>query len=205
MQTVNSIRYIRTATTLDHETKDTYSVTWNVSDGKDAAGFSDSSADASVTVTISVNNLDEPGTLTLSGTEEGGSTLTATLTDLDGTTSSHVWNWTRSATEDGAFTSISGATSSTYTLVAADVDHWLKAVVQYTDPHGPNKAEFASTGQIGGSNVKPTFDEAAPVQRFVPENSAVGTRGRDRADGLGRRRGHADLLPGRHGRVVLQH
>ena len=59
--------------------------------------------------------------------------------------------------------------------MAADVDHWLKAAVQYTDPHGPNKAEFASTGQIGGSNVKPTFDEAAPVIRDVPENSAVGT------------------------------
>ena len=175
LQVLNAIIFITTATALDYETKDTYSLSWTVKDGKDAAGFPDDSADDSVAITVSVNNVDEMGTATLSGTQEGGSTLTATLTDPDGMTSNHAWSWSRSAMRLGTTTAISGATSNTYRLVAADVDQWLNLVVRYTDPHGPDKTLIALSGQIAGVNVAPEFDEAGLVSREVPENSAVGT------------------------------
>ena len=161
----------------DDDGNNAYKVTFEVSDAKDAAGNSDFTSDDSIAVTINVNNLDEDGTLTLSGMEEGGATLTATLTDLDGTTSNHRWRWTRRATQSGSQTTISGATSSTYTLVAADVDHWLQAIVTYVDPQATtDKGASASTGQIAGINVKPVFNEtASTVARSLPENSSAGT------------------------------
>ena len=45
--------------TLDYETKATSTVTVNVSDGRNTAGNPDTSIDASVSVTISINNVDE--------------------------------------------------------------------------------------------------------------------------------------------------
>ena len=47
-------------TSLDYETKNSYSVTVNVSDGKNAAGEQDTAIDASVDVTINVTDVPEP-------------------------------------------------------------------------------------------------------------------------------------------------
>ena len=47
-------------TPLDYETKSSYSVTVSVSDSKDAGGNADTAADDTITVTITVSNVEEP-------------------------------------------------------------------------------------------------------------------------------------------------
>ena len=57
--TIDSIGQIKVAqgTSLDYETKTSYSVTVNVSDGKDSSGGADTAEDATVDVTISVTDV----------------------------------------------------------------------------------------------------------------------------------------------------
>ena len=77
------------------------------------------------------------GAPTISGTAQVGETLTAATTaisDTDGLTSvSYSYQWIR---VDGGDTDISGATSSTYTPVAADVGKKVKVKVSFTDDAG---------------------------------------------------------------------
>jgi hypothetical protein len=77
-----------------------------------------------------VNTL-HTGTVTISGTATRDQVLTAnnTLADVDGLgTFSYQWKRSGSA--------ISGATDSTYTLVAADVGNTITVTITYTDGHG---------------------------------------------------------------------
>ncbi len=160
--------------TYNYESKSSYSVTVNVSDSKDAAGNDDSnSVDDTIAVTINLNNVDEAGTVTISGTLEGGETLTAAVTDIDGAVSNLTWKWQREQS-GGSFSNISGATANTYTTVAADVGKKLKAVASYTDPQGSGKsAEAETSGTIGASNVEPSFS-AMTAMRSVAERSLPG-------------------------------
>ena len=54
---------IRTSAALDHETQSSYSLTVNVSDGKDENAEDDDSVDDTVAVTITVNDVNEPPTV----------------------------------------------------------------------------------------------------------------------------------------------
>ena len=67
-----------------------------------------------VTLTVRVNNLDEPGTVSLDNlSPKAGDTLNASLTDPDGAASGVAWQWQNG---DGAdWTDISGATSHPHT------------------------------------------------------------------------------------------
>ena len=108
------------------ESKSSYAVTVNVRDSKintagSTNGNSDTAVDDSISVAVTVTNIDEAGTVTLPGTITGGQAVTPTLTDPDGTTSNETWEWSRSDTQSGTFTPIGGATSNSYTPVAADV------------------------------------------------------------------------------------
>ena len=76
------------------------------------------------TVTITVGNVEEAGTVRLSSLQpQVGFQLTATLDDLDDVVSgSATWLWAGSPNgSSSSWTLISGATSATYTPVAADV------------------------------------------------------------------------------------
>ena len=105
---------LKTSASLDFETDSSYSVNVTVHDGKSAIGVADTTADATIAVTISVNNVDEDGTVTLPATFTGGTAGTASVTDPDGTVSSPSWRWARGNTATGSFSNISGATSATY-------------------------------------------------------------------------------------------
>ena len=77
---------LKTKADLDHETKDTYSVTIQVTDGKAADGSTEGTAtiDDTHAVTITVTDVDEDGSLTLSSEHPRiGAPLTATLSDPD--------------------------------------------------------------------------------------------------------------------------
>ena len=80
-------------------------------------------------------NTPATGAPTITGTAQVGQTLTAGTTaivDADGLTSvSYTYQWIRVA--GGTETNISGATASTYTLVAADLGTTVKVRVSFTD------------------------------------------------------------------------
>jgi hypothetical protein len=104
---------------------------------------------------------------TISGTTTFGQVLTTT-TGTWSNSPTYAYQWSRSATSGGSYTNISGATSSTYTLVAADVGQYLKSTVTATNGSGSASATSSATAQIAKatptfsawSNVTKTFGDA---------------------------------------------
>ena len=146
---------------MDHESQARYTVTVTATDVHGAT--------AQAEVTIAVNNLDEPGAVSLSNTApRAGDTIAASLTDPDGETSNETWQWRRDGSD------ITGATSDSYTADAEDLGHTLSVTVSYEDPQGPGKSAQASA-DAPVSNDPPTFDAAGPVAMTVPEDAPTGT------------------------------
>ena len=90
---------VGSGTTLDYESGlREYSVIVSVHDRLDTDGDQDTTNDDSINVTINVNNVDEAGTVSMSTTRpREGTTLSASLTDPDGSVSDTSWQWARSA------------------------------------------------------------------------------------------------------------
>ena len=152
---------IRTASAMDHEARASYAATVTATDAHGAA--------AQAEVVIAVNNLDEPGTLSLSNTTPGaGDAITASLTDPDGAASNETWQWRRDGSD------IPGATSDSYTAGSEDLGHTLSVSVSYEDPQGPGKSAEASAG-LPVSNDPPVFDTDGPLSMSVAEDAATGT------------------------------
>ena len=117
-----------------------YMVTIQVSEGADDT--------ATMDVAITVTNVEEGGTVTLNPARPSvGTEITATLEDMD-IVSSKSWQWASSTAMDGTFTNISGATSATYTPVAAVADLWLMATATYTDGLGSDSAYMVSSAAV---------------------------------------------------------
>ena len=120
------------ATTLDYETKTSYSV--------DVSAADPYGATAMITLIITVTNMDEEGTVTLSTMEpQVGVELTATLDDPDGTVSGATWQWAWSS-DGSTWADITEATDTAYTPVAADEGNYLRATASYTDGEGSGKS-----------------------------------------------------------------
>ena len=174
---------LRTKAVLDYETKpeDDYWVHVGVRDGKGPDGTRDLVADDSALVVIEVVNVDEPGTVSLDWRKPWmAGQLQASLTDVDSNISNSSWQWARSASRNGQYVDITGATASTYTPVAADDGKYLQVEVNYTDGHGSGKtAQFAFThpvGSVAGVGSPLVFSEGDSTTRSVNENSPTGTR-----------------------------
>ena len=138
---------------LDYETQANYSLIVSVQDGRDFNGDPDTAVDASVTVTVAVVNVGEPGALALlSSQPRVGVPFAARLTDPDGVVGEVVWKWERS--RDGnpwssSWRAISGAESSAYAPVDGDVGYYLRVTASYEDGHGPDKSRQAiSEGRV---------------------------------------------------------
>ncbi len=85
---------------------------------------------------------------TISGTTTFGSVLTASSGTWSGSPT-YAYQWQRASTAGGSYSNISGATSSTYTLVAADVGQYLKVNVTATNSGGSASALSSASSQIG--------------------------------------------------------
>ena len=167
---------VAAGTQLNHEFKQAYTVTVSVTDGKDSEGNTDSAVDDTVTVTIAVNNVEEPGTVTVTaGTPTAGTALTATLSDPDGSVTGVTWQWQRtSLTMFDVWEDISGAESASYTPGALEIGRFLRAVASYTDGEGSGKtATSGATVAVAAATGAPTFADRV-VSRSVDENSAGG-------------------------------
>ena len=96
-----------------------------------------------VAVTVTVTNVDEPGTVTLSEMQPMvGTELTATLAAPAGGVTGETWQWASSDMMDGAYMDITGATMASYTPVAADDGMYLRATVSYSDADGSGKTSM---------------------------------------------------------------
>ena len=142
---------------LDHEAQAAYSVIVAVSDGKSSSGRESDSRDDSITVTIDVENADEPGAVALSSHQpQVAVALTAALTDPDGGVARITWLWERSA-DQADWTEIDGAASDAYTPVIGDLSSYLRATASYEDGHGRGKSAEAVTGDPVLINTVPRF------------------------------------------------
>ena len=98
---------------------------------------------------------DQPGAVLLSSTtSEVSVALTASLTDPDGGVLNKVWQWESSPDQDPpTWTTISGATSASYTPTTTDVGKLLRASVTYDDATGPGRtavsAPTAAADRVG--------------------------------------------------------
>ena len=167
---------LRTRAALDHETGSSYTIIVRVSDGKDAGGNADSAIDDTISVTITVTNLDEPGMLTVTPNQpQVGTRLTASLSDPDGGISGLSWQW--QVRESGAWSDVAGATSGRYTPVAADEGKRLRVTASYTDGHDSGKSATRTlTDAVQAApvtNSAPEFPSSSTT-RSVPENTPAG-------------------------------
>ena len=111
----------------------------------------------SIPATITVTDVDEPGSVALSSTSPQVDTeITATLTDPDGSVTNETWQWEHSSDGTTNWSNVSGTTRSAYTVVDADSGKWLRAVVTYQDGFGSGKvAESAAVLVPPGVTIAP--------------------------------------------------
>ena len=152
---------------LDYESAASYTLSVTVSDGKDADGNADDTVDDTITVIVSMTNVDEAGAVSLDvDPPQADSPVTATLLDPDGGVTGLAWTWERSPDGSSDWAAVAGATSAAYTPANADADYYLRANAAYADGHGPGKtANSAAAGPVVGV-VPPAPDpEPQPQQQ----------------------------------------
>ena len=151
----------------DFETKPTYQVTVVATDSRNDGEFA---------VTVNVNNVEEPGSLTLSNAQPLiGTSFTATLSDPDEDTSDLTWTWEAGTSTVRTATSSSGNADS-YTPDTTDEGKIIKVTVSYTDGQGPDKSAIVTSDnqvkQPPPQNDPPAFQSAQ--SREVAENTSTG-------------------------------
>ncbi len=159
----SSTGQLRAGSPLDYETRNSYTVKVIATDPSDSSD--------SVTVTITVNNVDEPGTVSLSWRQpQVGTELEAALTDPDGIVSGPTWQWSQPNGQNGDYSDITGATSASYTPVTGDAGKFLRATASYTDATASGKtAQMVSYRRV---REEPS-DNHAPAFP-APDNSGGG-------------------------------
>ena len=143
-------------------------------------------------VKITVTNVDEAGTVTMSQLQPRvGVAITASLTDLDGDVSNVTWQWSRDTSATGNnFEDIVKATSATYKPVADDavvttgethVAMYLRATATYADGEGDGvdgegktaMGESANAVAVDTRNKAPEFDDQDDDTKGVQNDEAT--------------------------------
>ena len=145
---------LQTKAVLDYETQAAHTVTVTATDSSDAS--------ATIDVTINVDNVEEPGTVSLASDRfTVGETIVATLTDPDGSITETTWLWERSL-DKISWTAIGGTTSAEYTPILEDAGHYLRVTASYADGEGPDKTAHVISGATLGRALNPTGLSAVP-------------------------------------------
>jgi hypothetical protein len=128
-----------------------------------------SSAPTSVIKASSLVNTEAP---TISGTDKDGSTLTTSSGVWTGSPApTFAYQWERCSASGESCASISGATSTTYTLTDSDVGHTIVSVVTATNPSGSVPASSQPTSVIDA--VPPTNTEAPSVSGTAKDGDVL--------------------------------
>ena len=115
-------------------------------------GTADRALTAEQTITVSVRNVDEAGTVSFS---QVGAAIRAKLSDPDGGVNSRSWQWARSSDRSTGWTNIGGATSASYTPSSGDQGMYLRATVSYNDAQGSGKqAQGVSSSEIAPPDLQ---------------------------------------------------
>ena len=161
-----------TRAALDYETKSTYSLGVIATSG---------ALNNLILVTVTVENVEEPGTVTLSSVQPRvGDVLNATLTDPDVVSDAVAvtWAWERSTSRTSGWTPVSAAASESYQTVDADTNHYLRTTASYDDGAGAGKSASAVSANpvraLASGNSDPSFPSATE-NRNVDENEPAGT------------------------------
>ena len=142
-----------------------------------------------VDVTVTVTNVDEPGTVTLSEMQPMvGTELTATLVAPVGGVTGTTWQWASSDRMDGTYTDITGATMASYTPVAADDGMYLRAMVSYSDEEASGKTammvsanpvtdetDMDEPGTVTLSEMQPMVGTELTATLTDPDGGVTGT------------------------------
>ena len=130
---------------------------------------------------------DQMGTVTLSTQAPMvGRAITATLTDADGGVTGQMWQWEKSSNRSSWMDATgTGATTRSYTPVAADARYYLRATVTYTDAGGAGKmADGMATGAVAlpqdqmgtvAIDSAPVVDSAVTASLSDPDGGVTGT------------------------------
>ena len=145
-QIISRTGQLRTKEALDFEVQSVYWFTISVHDGRDGAGNPSTQTDDEIPATVTIQDMEEPGTVTLSTARVAeGLPVRAELNDPDRPIASVIWQWASSPNGRSNWANKAGATSDTYTPSSTDVGRWLRATVSYNDRHGSDKTAHAVT------------------------------------------------------------
>ena len=160
---------VRSGSLLNYEDRSSYVVRIEASDREDAVGMAESApytVDDTLTLTITLNNVDEAGTVTISGSPVAGQTLTASVSDPDGSVGVLSYQWSRSSSQNSGFSDIADADQSSYVVQDGDEGMYLRVTIEYADVHTSVKSEHATTTTPAAANA-PENLSAAPGDRRV--------------------------------------
>ena len=171
---------VKSGASIDYEDRKTYKVLVRVTDGESPFGGVDTTTiDDTLTLTIRVTDVEEPGAVTISGTLRVDEELTAGVTDPDRGVESEPWVWSRAESSAGPFAPIPGQRASTYTLTDDDEGKYVRAAATYADRRSPpGKNAYATRGPVLpalATNSAPVFTDGATAAREVAENTPSGT------------------------------
>ena len=164
---VASTGQLRTSDSLNHETQSVYSFTMSVQDGEDGDGNPDNAEDDMITVTITVSNADETGSLSLRPAQPlVGTAYETVFSDPDGIAGQAVWTWERSS-DQNTWTSITDfgtdrlsnnsmrptPVGPIYLPTDADQGMYLRVTASYTDGEGSGKSLNALSEHVVGQRA----------------------------------------------------
>ena len=123
---------------------------------------------------------------TITGSLAMGQTITSSTGSWNYTPTSYAYQWQRSLTSGGTYNDVSGATSSTYTFVAADIGYYFRVKLTATNDAGTAAPVYsANTGSpvaslnttttlsISGSPTQAAYRTALPIVIGVSVNGRV--------------------------------
>ena len=123
---------LRTREALDHESRDSHSFTMSVTDGKDTYGNADTTADDTISVTITINDVDEgpeifgPSAVDSYDENSAGNVAIYTAADPEGATSTIAW-------------SLSGADREDFTIGSNNGELTFRNIPDYENPADSNR------------------------------------------------------------------
>ena len=169
---------LQTKAALNHEGKASYEFTVSVRDSKDDSGNADTTNDDTVTVTITVTNVNEPpvleGESSINYAENGAGDV-ATYTAVD--PENGQFTWSLSGNDSGDFLISGGvltfATSPDYEDPADDdTNNVYLVTIEASD--GNTSGTLDVTVTVTNVNELPEFPATETGARSVPENTAAG-------------------------------
>ena len=173
---IESTGQLQTNAALDFETKDTYTVTVLVHDGKDSSGNVDTTTDGTVDVTITVTGENEPPKVTgHSGVDhaENSAADVATYTASDPEGTSITWSLSGDDAEDFTNERVLTFKTAPDFEAPADTDHDNEYLVTVRASDGDNVVTLTVTVTVTDENEPPAFNEETDA-RTIAEGVEAG-------------------------------